>query len=332
MAKIVLGLGTSHSPLLVLGGDQWSIRAGDDVSGRVPMHLRDGRRTTYAEMLATFGEPYRDIATPENFLHWSGTAQRALDRIAESIRSVAPDVIVIVGDDQGELYDPDDIPAVSLYYGEEFAMRPYTSTPGRLPWAGVDFWKGYARDLPHRFPGSPKFAADLIQHLIESGIDVAAANKVPDPNRHGFGHAIGFVIKRLFGGKSYPVVPLLLNTYYPPNTPTPKRCLEIGRRLREAIEGSAEDLRVAVIASGGLSHFVCEEALDRSIIEALRRHDGEALAGIPAKGLIYGSSEIRNWICTAGAVGHLAWQWDEYIPVRRTPVGSGIGLAFMEWR
>ena len=332
MARIVLGLGTSHSPLLVLKGDQWSIRAADDISGRVPMHRRDGRRTTYAEMQATLGEPYRDVATHENFLRWSAAAQRALDRIADSIATVAPDVIVIVGDDQGELYEPDDIPAVSLYYGAEFAMRPYTSTPGRLPWADAEFWKGYARDLPHRFPGSPKFAAELIEQLVNRGIDVAAANKVPDPNRHGFGHAIGFVIQRLFRGTRYPVVPLLLNTYYPPNTPTPRRCHEIGQRLREAIEASSSDLRVAVIASGGLSHFVCEEDLDRSIIRALRHHDDASLTSIPAQGLILGSSEIRNWICAAGAVGHLQWQWDEYLPVRRTPVGSGIGLAFMEWR
>jgi Catalytic LigB subunit of aromatic ring-opening dioxygenase len=332
MARIVLGIGTSHSPLLVLKGDQWAIRAADDVSGRVPMHLRDGQRTTYAELQATIGDRYREVATHENFLRWSAAAQRALDRIAASIDAVNPDVIVIVGDDQGELYDPDDIPAVSLFYGEEFVMRPYTSTPGRLPWAGPDFWKGYSRDLPHRFPGSPKFASDLVERLIEGGIDIAASNKVPDPNRHGFGHAIGFVIERLFCGKRYPVVPVLLNTYYPPNTPTPRRCLEIGRQLRQAIDASSHNLRVAVIASGGLSHFICEEELDRSIIAALRTHDGEALAKIPAKGLIYGSSEIRNWICTAGAVAHLKWQWDEYIPVRRTPVGSGIGLAFMEWR
>jgi Catalytic LigB subunit of aromatic ring-opening dioxygenase len=325
MANIVLGIGTSHSPLLVLGGDQWSVRAADDVAGRVPLHFRDGTRTNYAEMQATLGEPYRAVATPENFLRWSATAQTALDRIADSIAAVDPDVIVIVGDDQGELYEPDDIPAVSLFYGEEFVMRPYTSTPGRLPWAGPDFWKGYSRDLPHRFPGSPKFAADLVERLIEGGIDIAASNKVPDPNRHGFGHAVGFVIARLFQGKTYPVVPILLNTYYPPNTPTPRRCLEIGRQLRQAIEGSKQELRVAVIASGGLSHFVCEEEMDRS-------HDGEALASLPAKGLIYGSSEIRNWICTAGAVSHLKWQWDEYIPVRRTSIGSGIGLAFMEWR
>ena len=332
MAKIVLGIGTSHSPLLVLAGDQWAVRAADDVSGRVPMHFRDGRRTTYAELHATLGEPYRDVATPENFVRWSATAQHALDRIADSIASVNPDVVVIVGDDHGELYEPDDIPAVSLFYGEEFVMRPYTSSPGRLPWAGVDFWQGYARDLPHRFPGSPALATDLVERLIDGGIDIAVSNKVPDPNRHGFGHAIGFVIARLFRGKRYPVIPLLLNTYYPPNTPTPQRSLEIGRQLRRAIEASDHDVRVAVIGSGGLSHFICEEELDRSIMNALRANDGSALAGIPAKGLIYGSSEIRNWICTAGAVEHLRWQWDQYVPVRRTPVGSGIGLAFMEWR
>lgn len=33
------------------------------------------------------------------------------------------------------------------------------------------------------------------------------------------------------------------------------------------------DARVAVVASGGLSHFLCEEAFDRRIVSALESHD-----------------------------------------------------------
>jgi len=44
-----------------------------------------------------------------------------------------------------------------------------------------------------------------------------------------------------------------------------------------------------------------------------------------------GNSEIRNWIAVAAACRDQAVQWDEYVPVYRTPVGTGVGLAFAYW-
>ena len=331
MARIVLGLGTSHSPLLVLEGDEWVQRSIDDQSGRVPLNLLDGRFVSYAELKALNGEPYLDIATPENFQRQAENAEHALDHLADTLAAVSPDVVVIVGDDQGELFDRDNIPAISVFNGDELVMRPFHTGKNSMPWAGAEFYRGYARDLPHRFPGAPELATDIIGSFIDDGVDVAVSSSVPEPERHGFGHAIGFVVRRLFRERRYPIVPVLLNTYYPPNTPTPRRCYEIGKHLRRAIEASPRNLRVAIIASGGLSHFICEEALDRDIIRALRAHDGDWLSRLDAKGLVAGSSEIRNWILVAGAIPHLAWKWDDYLPVRRTPAGTGIGLAFMEW-
>jgi hypothetical protein len=331
LAKIVLGLGTSHSPLLILGGDDWNLRAGDDRGGRVPLHTLDGRYVSYEELKSARGEPFGRCATPENFRRQAEGAERALDRLAQSLAAAGPDVVIIVGDDQGELYERDNIPAVAIFHGETLTMRPFEHLSINLPWANREFWKGYAMDLPHRFPGAPALASDIIRNLVDTGVDVAVANKISDATQRGFGHAIGFPIQRLFRGRTYPVIPILLNTYFPPNTPTPKRCHEIGRLLRQAIESSPQNLRVAVIASGGLSHFLCEEELDRGILKALRVHNGEWLSGIPATGLISGSSEIRNWILVGGAISHLTWRWDEYLPVHRTAVGSGVGLAFMEW-
>jgi len=332
MARIVLGLGTSHSPILVLRGEQWEIRSADDMADKVPIHTLEGRRLKYAEYAREFGEPYKATAVRETFVRQSNQAQAALDRIADSIAEVNPDVIVIVGDDQDELYGKENNPAFSVYYGADYAMRPHTSMPGRLTWAGKDFWAGYSMDEAHRFPGSPEFAAEIIDRLVEQDVDVAACQSVPKPDERGFGHAVGFVVKRLFRGRQIPVVPVLINTYYPPNTPTPKRCYDLGVKLGQAIRACRQDLRVAVIASGGLSHFICEEGLDTKIIEALRTHDGKTLCELPPPALQFGSSEIRNWICVAGAVNGMQWQWDEYVPVRRTPIGTGIGLAFIEWR
>ena len=48
---------------------------------------------------------------------------------------------------------------------------------------------------------------------------------------------------------------------------------------------------MAVVASGGLSHFVVDEELDHGIIQALREKDMAWLAGLDPKQLQAGSSE-----------------------------------------
>ena len=85
-------------------------------------------------------------------------------------------------------------------------------------------------DRHHDLNCDSPFATDLIGHLIGTGVDIAAISKVNDPETHGFGHAYGFVVKRLMANLTAPIVPLMLNTYYPPNQPTPARCYAIGMR------------------------------------------------------------------------------------------------------
>jgi len=128
------------------------------------------------------------------------------------------------------------------------------------------------------------------------------------------------------------VVPVFLNTYYPPNQPTPARCHAIGRAIRAAVESWPGSARVGVLASGGLSHFAIDEAFDRSIIDAFRSKDAAALAALPVKKLNSGNSEIRNWVAAAGALEHLPLAWVEYVPAYRSPAGTGTGLCFAAWR
>jgi len=105
----------------------------------------------------------------------------------------------------------------------------------------------------------------------------------------------------------------------------------LGRALRELVAQWPQDLRVGVIASGGLSHFVVDEELDQQVIDAIRRKDSAALAGFDPKRLQAGSSEIRNWL----VVGEMARDLDlahvDYIPGYRTPALTGTGLAFAHW-
>jgi hypothetical protein len=127
-------------------------------------------------------------------------------------------------------------------------------------------------------------------------------------------------------------VPVALNTYFPPNQPRPKRCYDLGKAIRKAVQNSKGSERVGILASGGLSHFTVDEKLDRGVLDALKRSDGEALALLPVQKLNSGSSEIRNWIALAGAAGHLKNVWQEYVPCYRSAAGTGCGMGFALWK
>jgi OH-DDVA oxygenase len=330
MASIVLGIGTSHSPLLPLTAAEWVERASDDK--RNPrLNLSDGRFLTYEQLEAEVQGRYANVATLDSFLAQWARCQRSLDRLADELAAANPDVVVIVGDDQEELFRKTNIPAVAIYYGREIVMRPLESmdVPRWLLATGVG--TGYAMDIARRYPAAPDFGRFLIEQLVEEGIDVGAVSTIEDSSVQGLGHAYGFVIQRLLGGRGIPVVPVLLNTYYPPNRPTPTRCYQIGQALRRAIERGDRHLRVVVAASGGLSHFVCDEELDRRVLAATQAGDADVLRHLPRGALNSGSSEINNWITVAGAMEGRACRWAEYVPVHRTPAGTGIGLAFLAW-
>jgi 3-O-methylgallate 3,4-dioxygenase len=137
------------------------------------------------------------------------------------------------------------------------------------------------------------------------------------------------VHRRLLGPDPIPVVPLVVNTYYPPNQPRPARCFALGRAVRRAIEDFPEERRIGILASGGLSHFTVDEPLDRCLLDAIRAGDEGRLKNVPLAKLNAGSSEIRNWIVVAGAAAGLRTLWQEYVPLYRTPAGTGCGMAFM---
>nr|WP_145552741.1 extradiol ring-cleavage dioxygenase [Variovorax boronicumulans] len=329
MAQIVLGLGASHTPLLTLTAEQWQHRAAVDYAN-TQLNMSDGRLLRYEEVLAELGPRCADLIAPEMLAAKERACHAALDRLAGALAEARPDVVLIVGDDQRELFGPANQPAIAIFHGAEIVTSDKFGDQEGADWVKA-MGRGYLMDDTHVVPGAAAFGLELIRGLIDAEFDVAACARVEDPKTAGFGHAYGFIVKRLFQGRAIPVVPVLLNTYYGPNVPSPARCWKLGRALREVIEVSAADLRVAVVASGGLSHFVVDEVLDRGVLDAMARGDAGALSAIPRGALNSGSSEILNWIVTAGAAGGLPLAWHDYQPLYRTPAGTGVGAAFAIW-
>ncbi len=180
-----------------------------------------------------------------------------------------------------------------------------------------------------QYPCHRNLALHLIEGLIEQQFDVSAVAGLAEGQYEG--HAYSFVHRWYLKGVRLPIVPIFLNTYNAPNPPLPKRCVKLGAALKRLIESYGENLRIGVLASGGLSHFICDEELDRAIVDALRRKDFGFLAALDPRRLKAGSSEIRNWIVVAAAAADLSLEWLSYTPVYRTPALTGIGLGFARW-
>lgn len=123
----------------------------------------------------------------------------------------------------------------------------------------------------------------------------------------------------------------MLNTYYPPNVPPPGCCWRLGEAIRAAVDAWDTAERVAVFASGGLSHFVVLEDLDRRVLAGLEAGDAATFDAIPPARLRSGTSETLNWITAGGALGGLRFGLVDYIPAYRSPAGTGCGMAFATW-
>jgi hypothetical protein len=324
MARLVGAAGCSHSPLLLAEPRLWMERAEQD--RRNPQLYDDGGvHRTYDELEAIVAGALDAQLDRDVWERRYATCRSGIARLHEHLRELRPDAVVVVGDDQLELFDDSNQPAVALYWGDAWVTA-------ELEIHGSEFFDvvkaGYAMDKPRTFAGSGKLAHDLLVGLCANGIDATSVGRQPDGR--GFGHAFGFIGEELLDA-DVPIVPLLLNTYYPPNQPTPERCWALGEALRAAIHAAPGDARVAVVASGGLSHFVVDERLDALVMDALRDADREALTSIPVELLQSGSSEIRNWITVAGVMGGAGTSWQDYAPCYRSPAGTGCGMGFATW-
>jgi hypothetical protein len=271
MAKIVLGVGTSHTPLFTLESTDWQHRsAADQANPR--LNLSDGRWLNYEELLAEVGPIHEEDARPAELERKAALCEAALNRLAKSIEEAHPDVVLIVGDDQGELFGSANQPSFAIYHNDTLMTSDAFGHEGSPDWV-LQMGKGYLMDERHTIAGNAAFALKLIEGLIDKHVDVATVADIPKGSEAGLGHAFGFVVKRLFGKRVIPIVPILLNTYYQPNVPTAARCHDIGVLMRQVIEEDGSDLRVCIVASGGLSHFVVDEALDRSVMDAFDKRD-----------------------------------------------------------
>ncbi len=295
MADIVIGIASSHTPQLSSGVDMWPDHAARDQ--RYALLGKDAAFRTYEETLATADPALARELEPDVWARKYERAQAAVESLTAALKAAGPDLALVIGDDQRELFVDDGIPAFACFTGTELVdMAPAPEAFAQLP-KGIQaaYWAVHGEQ-----EGIHHVAQELSAHVAER---LALAD---------------FDLT-------------VVNTYYPPNVPSAARCYRLGQALREAVESWEPDARVAVIASGGLTHFVIDEELDRGVLGSIAAKDAAGLAAIPRDKLRSGNSEILNWVTAAGALEGLTPTVVDYVPGYRTPAGTGTGMAFARW-
>src|SRR5262245_39402125 len=284
MAKIVLGMAASHGPLLGTPPEQWGQRVEADRRNPALVY-RDGT-FTFDELakLRAKEKLEEQIELPVKQRRYDA-CQRALAEMARVFKAARPDVAVLIGNDQMEVFEDANIPAFMVCFGESVDNIPFSEEQKRRLSPGIALAEANHHDQTREtYPGHPELGRRLIEQLLQRDFDLAASARLPQSassNTSGLPHAYGFIYRRIMQENVCPAVPFFVNTFYPPNQPSVRRCFALGKALADAIASWDQDLRVAVIGSGGMSHFVVDEDLDRSFLGAMQRKDAEALIAIP---------------------------------------------------
>jgi hypothetical protein len=328
MAKIVFGMAVPHSGMLGQAPEDW-LTNGERDRKNPELWFRN-RTWTYPELEKERGAAFEPFLTIEERTTRAAKCRAALDKMAAAYKRANVDVAIILGKDQKEIW-PDQSPSITIYTGEEVHNGP--------PQRPV-----YAPDHHVVHKAYPEFATYLIKAFQDEGFDLNDLQAWPEnvwmaqrqgmkPDYPVVPHAYSFVYHQIMGDNPPPHVPMLFNLFYPPTQPSMKRCIEFGRVLREAIEAWPEDVRVAVIASGGLSHFVNDEEFDRDVMGKLAAYDYDGLAAIPDGYYQSGTSEVKIYSIVMMALQHTGAQMTlvDYIPCWRTAAGTGEGMGFMYW-
>lgn len=353
MAKIVGGFASGHTPLMYYTKpEHWFAQGEGDKRNIELVRPSDGKRVTYDELLASADPSIARLINAEIFEERIDNIHAGVEELNKRFGQVNPDVVVMFGDDQGELFFDDNYPMISLYWGAGIRLLKRRTGPSETQQLMARHWSGLRGDEDeHDYPVDSGLGLHIIESLIDQDFDIAHMRyqrdtyggsigpatwyldmkRTTEPRPQGLSHAFAYPITNWFDGKTPAIVPITINTCYPPNWISPRRAYALGKAVRRAVQEWDSDKTVTFAASGGLSHFVVDEEIDRLALKGMTEADGEILSTLPRIRLQSATTEILNWVSVAGAMGDTKMDVICYEPGYRSPAGTGCGCGAGTW-
>ncbi|MEU6646725.1 hypothetical protein ABZ863_29850 [Saccharomonospora sp. NPDC046836] len=236
----------------------------------------------------------------------------AYHRVRQELVESKVDVLVVLGSDHFNSYFYDLFPQWCV---------------GR-----ADSYEGWADNMPmYKLAGHRKLSADVIDGLLDRGCEPALSEQMRLD--HSFLSPLHFITPDM----DLPVVPIFQNCLSRP-FPRLARSLAFGRALGEAIRASAVDARVAVIGTGGLSHWIggpdhgrLNPEFDREFLDRFARNDVDWLTGFSdediERHLGSGGHEVRNWLTVRGCLPNGAVERFFYEPIEPWWIGAAVAAV-----
>lgn len=303
---IGLGLASSHAPAVVAPVELWG-----------PLYQRFISRVTQPTEAAQ--------ETEEVIRGYIERIERAFGTLREQLAAYRPDLLIIIGGDQSEMFDPSNVPNLMLYVGAE-SWATWTS-PGAPPETEPEQHLRLEVDV--------ETSRRLLEKLVqEEEFDVAFSGEQQalGPRGRGLPHAFFRPVPLLVPAGDIPVVLIYENTYDPPSL-SAGRCYQLGQALARLLRDDPR--RIAIYGSGGLSHDPggpragwIDEPLDRWFLGQLKEGNGRATTAMysfDSMAMRGGTGEMRAWITVAGTMEEMGRQAVvvDYIPAHHAVTGLG---------
>ena len=243
--------------------------------------------------VATVHAPQLFVRPPTEIPEQLDADIAAMRQLGKDIEEAKPDLVIVIGSDHLETFFLSSVPTFAVVAGEyshaHFANKNW--------------------DLPVHLP----FADHLLEKLVHRGFDMAYSQDAV------LGHSFAAVYEWIIEGRKIPVVPVFVNAYLPP-LPSPQRCAALGKAIAEIVAERPE--RVAIVASGGLSHYpgtwkYPQPAYDFDYwaIAQMERGNLDPILALTAEQLDeVGNTEMLPWYIMWGATGNIPGELITYQP------------------
>jgi hypothetical protein len=242
----------------------------------------------------------------------------AYGELGHRLGAAEPDVIIGIAPDHWTNFFLDNLPALCIGVGEEHEPPP-------------EPFMARFRDQYPKLTGAPDFARHIVATALAQDFEPSFSHRLR------IDHGLSLPLSRLNLDPMPAIVPILINALEPP-MPSLRRCCAWGRLLRGAIASYDQPLKVAILATGGLSHSIGEpsmgaidEPFDRRCLDAFAAGTEALLLTQIERGLAEagnGAHEIRNWLVAHAAAGDRGFECLDYIPAPELY----LGCAFAAWR
>ena len=233
-------------------------------------------------------------------------AEKAFSTLRADLEAARPDVLIVVANDQFVNFFHNNIPTFFVTLADEV--------------------KGQFTRHKFHYRNHKELGLAILRAGLESGIDFSFGEHIE------LQHTQVVPLYFLLPEAKIPILPIYVNTWADP-IPTPGRCYRIGELIRKVADGWKE--RVAILATGGLSHFPgsprigqIDTEFDHQLLQIMREGKGRSLADYSVEKICQaGDSEFLNWMVALGTVGDAKASATFYMP---DSVATGWG--FVSWQ